>query len=143
MTDIPRAQPDVYAPGSWCLVTQDECGDAPYYTARIYCPKCEIPLTLQRGHHIAADGSVTPSVGHPDPAGLPPQWKESATCDWHPTVRLLDWPNLPAPQPRPFSICAKCGKQSRGIGGWGTWGNPGIICAECLASFRVAPPEGT
>ena len=107
----------------------DEYGDRPRWVAMLWCVDCGRPLVLTN-HTIAADGQVTPSVGHPE--NYPP-------CSWHPTPRLIGWVSEPDPEPRPIAApCEQCGAKSRQLGGWGTWsGGAGLICPFCVAG-RVA-----
>lgn len=115
--------------GHWMRVPANEFGDNPFWTAIVWCPECGKPLNAIQ-HQIGADGQITPSLGHP--VEYPP-------CSWHVSPRLIGWdghqssPNrVPPPMPRQIETCAKCGKQSRDIGGWGTHGSyTGIICFDC------------
>lgn len=125
MVEIGQCPVDTFAPGTWQRVLfytpEPEC--KPFWTAMVWCKECGHPLNLVN-HTIAADGQVTPSVGHPD---IP------LRCSWHPTMKLVGWIELPTPPPPSFSICERCGKKSRWIGGWGTWSKgTGIICGECF-----------
>lgn len=100
--------------------------DAYRWTATICCPDCGKFLNLVN-HTIAADGQVSPSVGHPD--GYP-------ACNWHTHPRLIGWEQLaaqPLPPAPPPETCQNCGTVSRVLGGWGTWsGGAGLICADCI-----------
>jgi hypothetical protein len=109
--------------GKWQRIILDEFSDMPLWSAVIWCPECALPMILQRGHRIAADGRITPSVGHP--TSYPP-------CPWHTNPHLVGWIELPAPAVRDLTICAKCGAQSRALGGWGTWSGTGLLCPKCL-----------
>ena len=112
--------------GQWWPVLVDEYTH-PRWTVVVVCLECGAKL-FARNHTIAPDGVVSPSLGHPEGA---------APCGWHHHVKLIGWAAVPdAPEARivevvPFSTCARCGKQEQEISGWGTWGNPGIICREC------------
>jgi hypothetical protein len=114
--------------GHWQRVIIDEFGDSPCWSAIIWCPDCSRILALQRGHAIAADGQITPSVGHPD---------SYAPCGWHVNPKLVGWQVLPAPLVRPLNTCVACGFQARHLGGWGTWSGSGLICPDCVAAKRT------
>ena len=128
LIDIPRCpSDDTFAKGTWTrmLFHTAEPEFKAYWSAIICCPECGKYLNLVN-HKIAADGQISPSVGHPN--SYPP-------CGWHVTPKLLDW--LPEewgllPQ-NEVEICAGCGRQSHSIGGWGTWNKSrGIACPACL-----------
>lgn len=126
LVEIPRGNSsDKRAPGTWWPVIEHtpEPEFRPYWSALVFCPDCRKPLTC-KAHSIAQDGQVTPSLGHPV------IW---AACGWHVTPRLLGWEahNWPLPPVSNPETCAKCGKVSHTIGGWGTW-QGGIICHECF-----------
>lgn len=96
----------------------------PYWSANVFCPDCGRVLSCQN-HSIAANGQVSPSLGHP--AQFP-------ACGWHTNPRLIGWtPELwslpPIPNPE---TCALCGKVSHTLGGW-TIANGGLQCAECFS----------
>lgn len=113
--------------GHWQRVLLDEYGDSPAWSAIIWCPSCARPLALQRGHTIADNGQISPSVGHPD---------SYPACDWHCHPRLLGWQTLPVPERRVLSTCARCGAQGRQLGGWGTHGQyDGLICNKCVGEL--------
>jgi hypothetical protein len=132
MTDLPRRKSDVYERGTWSLFLADEAGDNPHYSANLCCPVCGDIFSIVN-HTISPDGRVSPSVQHP-------ATKHGADCGWHPTPRLLDWPNLPNPAPMSFATCSHCDKQSRSIGGWGTDARypKGIVCSDCFNAAREA-----
>jgi len=122
--------------GTWSIFLFGEATDAPRYSAVVWCKECSRPLSLVN-HAIAPDGIVTPSIGHPDQYRRP----DGTLCAWHPTARLLDWPNLPNPAVLALHSCEQCGKQSRTLGGWGTWsGGTGLLCPECIAARNVVRP---
>lgn len=94
----------------------------------VFCPECGRGLSLIN-HSIAPDGTVTPSISHPESH----RKADGSLCSWHPTARLLDRPNLPAPSPMPLSTCARGEAKSRSVDGWGSVGNfTGIVCAKCF-----------
>lgn len=108
----------------------------PYWAASVGCPRCGVRMSLAR-HSIAPDGTVTPSIGHPE--GVP-------DCGWHPAPGVLvGWPEVltqSLPAVPAISTCERCGKQSHTIGGWSTWsGGAGIICDGC-AREHVAAARG-
>ncbi len=114
--------------GHWQRVIIDEFGDSPCWSAIIWCPDCGKVLALQRGHAIAANGQITPSVGHPD--SYPP-------CPWHTNPRLVGWKELPVPVRPVLETCEKCGARGRQLAGWGTWCNGrGLICPACIESEK-------
>ena len=126
LVNIPHGR----GPGTWTRVLVDEFGDRPRWGAMVRCPDCSRPL-LARDHHIADDGQITPSLGHPT---------EYPPCGWHVSPKLLDWSPVPAPPPaRASETCARCGARDRCIGGWGTWSQAGIICRECVKVVHVVP----
>jgi hypothetical protein len=125
-TEIPEGK----GRGHWQRVLLDAQGDSPCWSAIIWCPDCGRILALQRGHAIATNGQITPSVGHPD---------EYPACPWHTHPRLLGWSVLPTPPQYALETCEQCGAQSRSIGGWGTWsGGRGLICRTCFDKRMVA-----
>ncbi len=126
LIDIPK-RTGMERRGCWQRITIDEAGDDPIYSAIIWCPGCGKPLALQRGHHIADDGQISPSVGHP--TTYPP-------CGWHTNPKLLGWvPGKPATIP--YTTCERCTRRSRLVSGWGTWAQgAGLICAECFAEVH-------
>ena len=127
--DIPQG----HGKGHWQRVILGEMSDEPVWSAVLWCPECGKGMSLQRGHTIAADGQVSPSVGHPN--GYPP-------CGWHTLPRLVGWEVRPNPPPREWNTCARCQRKSRSIGGWGTDGRvAGIICDTCRAELNAAPEE--
>lgn len=135
LIEIPRrGAGQSFEKGTWqrLLTHTPEPEYRPYWTAMICCPECGRKLYLAL-HKIAADGQVSPSVGHP--AEYPP-------CPWHVTPRLIGWEQWPTPPiPNP-ATCELCGKVSHTIGGWGTWsGGTGIICADCFKGRAVMPPS--
>jgi hypothetical protein len=105
--------------GQWQRVLMDEFGDRPYWSAIIQCPDCGIHLPIPN-HTIAADGQVTPSVGHP-----------VTSCTWHVAPKLLGWAPCPeVPEPRPTEECSRCGARTRQLGGWSIAG--GLTCPTCV-----------
>jgi len=126
-TEIPRGK----GKGHWELVLFDEYGDKPHRTAIVWCPKCGKPLNCVN-HTIAANGQISPSLGHP--IEYPP-------CPWHTSPRLVGWESIPDPQPKPFCMeCARCGAKGRQAGGWGRgYGFAGDICPKCVAELQAKP----
>lgn len=109
-------------------VIVDELGDHPRWSALVWCPTCGQVMSLMN-HTIGADGSVTPSIGHP--SGAP-------ACAWHPNARLLGWDRHPPEiSPLPKHRCEKCGKESRAIGGWGVGWGYSLICKECIDLYTA------
>lgn len=118
--------------GCYKRVLADEFSDAPRWSAVVFCPECGRGLSLVN-HAIAADGTVTPSIGHPDSY----RKADGSLCEWHPHARLADWNNAPPPKPHPSSTCARCGVVSRNLSGWGTDGRYlGIICPACITGMK-------
>lgn len=131
LTEIPERDAENRR-GRWQRILIDEFEDAPRYGAIIWCPECAKPLAVV-DHHIADDGQISPSVGHPD--SYPP-------CGWHTNPRLVGWKTIPPPPPRPTFNCERCGAKGRQLGGWGTWGGgAGVICPSCVAA--LFPPHST
>jgi hypothetical protein len=123
LTQIPKGK---RTPGTWQLILVDELGDTPHWSAIVWCPECAKPLNCSN-HTIASDGQISPSLGHP--SGYPP-------CSWHEYPKLLEWPDLPAPAPRPFHQCERCGRKSRELGGWAVgWGFP-LVCDACMKVLK-------
>lgn len=119
-------------PGTWVkvLAHTPEPEFKPFWTAVVNCPECGRMLNATL-HSIAANGQISPSLGHPD--SYPP-------CAWHVNPRLMGWtPNeWPLPETAPLETCERCKKQAHSIGGWGTWsGGRGIICSECVHFVRI------
>lgn len=124
MIDVPEGK----GRGHWQRILVDAFGDAPFWSAVIWCPSCTRPLSLVR-HAIAANGQVNPSVGHPD--SYPP-------CDWHVNPKLLGWEERPAPVAPVIVKCQRCGTEARQLGGWGTWsGGDGLICPACITQHMA------
>lgn len=118
--DIPRGK----GKGHWELILCDEFGDNPHWSAIVWCPECGRPLSCVN-HTIAADGTISPSLGHPT---------EYPACAWHTNPRLIGWENRQAPPKQPSVTCARCGAQSRQLSGWGSgYGFAGDICPNCVA----------
>lgn len=116
-----RELPQGRGPGMWRLILLDEFGDLPRWSAIICCPNCHTMLPIPN-HTIAADGEVTPSVGHP-----------IRECGWHVSPKLLGWQGgRLAPGPRPFYECTGCKATTRQLNGWGVFG--GLKCPSCLPS---------
>jgi len=88
--DIPRSHTTDRAllpPGHW---RARDMGDGLWIVV-VCCPRCERRATLHksvgfpdRGHQVAEDGTVTPSIVCP-----------SSDCDWHVWGRLLCWKEPP------------------------------------------------
>ena len=137
LVDIPRSRPDQKrAPGTWVHILQHtpEPEYRFYWSAMVWCPECGKPLSCIN-HTIADDGQITPSLGHPI---------EFPSCSWHVSPKLIGWapkewgtPETPSPE-----TCARCGKVSHTIGGWGTWSQGGIICASCFKTVMCSTPSG-
>ena len=116
-------------PGQWMRLCMDEYGDHPRWAAILRCADCARPLMLVN-HTIAADGQVSPSVGHPE---------NYPACSWHPTPRLVGWVAEPDPEPKPIvATCDRCGATTRQLGGWGTWSKGrGLICPACIKTHTA------
>ena len=57
-------------------------------SACVCCAKCGCSATLTK-HQIAADGTVTPSLGCPWPRKG--EGADAPSCDWHVFVKLEGW----------------------------------------------------
>ena len=115
--------PEGKGPGTWQRMLADSYTDHPRYTAMITCPVCNRYLYCYN-HTIAADGQITPSVGHPHT--YPP-------CTWHTFPKLLGWAPVPAIPIYPLFHCGVCARTTRQLSGWGTFLGKDVICPECLA----------
>lgn len=124
LVEIPRGK----GRGTWqrVLFHTPEPEYRPFWSAIVVCPECGKLLNAVN-HTIAPDGQVTPSLGHP--AEYPP-------CGWHTNPKLLGWEQWPVPENGPAFVCARCGAQAHGLGGWGTWSGGGDICAECVLALK-------
>jgi hypothetical protein len=119
------------APGSWRRFVADDFTDRRRWSAIVVCPGCSAPLSIYH-HTISGDGVVTPSIAHPQVI-----LERYGPCGWHPgAVKLRGWapvPDLPLLPKK--ETCARCGRETYQLAGWGTWGNPGIICPRCRSEL--------
>jgi DNA-directed RNA polymerase subunit RPC12/RpoP len=108
--------------GQWRRVLLDEFTVQPRWSAIICCPDCGVLLPIPN-HTIAADGQVSPSVGHP-----------VTQCSWHVHPKLIGW-NLapPLPSAYPDHECSRCGAKTKQLSGWSV--SNGLVCPACFSKL--------